>query len=267
MRPAWSVQEFEWETGCASESNATAVCDSPCGTVGEPVRDLDDVPPIRNRRYLQYIRQLEMHAAVLGVFVQHGAEDLARGRQVLLEERRFFLLQALGAFAPGSQRGMEGQVTQQVEGVRLRLAGHVGESFHVDTLFQKAIDDFRPAFGVQPVPAKFGCVRIQGAHPVGGVVGELAAGELSALRVELIDQVLHDLDLAVVDIVLPGQALGVIVEPARWQSRVRARETRNLERSLTRNPIPHRGHRDVLQADAPPKARWATPNRMGAQLS
>ena len=30
--PAWSVQEFEWETECAS--NATMVSDSPCGTVG-----------------------------------------------------------------------------------------------------------------------------------------------------------------------------------------------------------------------------------------
>ena len=34
-----------------------------------------------------------------------------------------------------------------------------------------------------------------------------------------------------------------------------------------RNPVPYRGHRDVLRADAPPKARWANPNRMGAQLS
>ena len=34
MPPAWSVVEFEWETGCASESNATVVSDSPCGTVG-----------------------------------------------------------------------------------------------------------------------------------------------------------------------------------------------------------------------------------------
>ena len=30
-----------------------------------------------------------------------------------------------------------------------------------------------------------------------------------------------------------------------------------------RNPVPYRGHRDVSRADAPPKARWATPNRMG----
>ena len=34
-----------------------------------------------------------------------------------------------------------------------------------------------------------------------------------------------------------------------------------------RNPVPYRGHRDVLRADAPPKARWANPNRMRAQLS
>ena len=34
-----------------------------------------------------------------------------------------------------------------------------------------------------------------------------------------------------------------------------------------RNPVPYRGHRDVLRADAPPQARWANPNRMGAQLS
>ena len=34
-----------------------------------------------------------------------------------------------------------------------------------------------------------------------------------------------------------------------------------------RNPVPYRGHRDVLRADAPPKAHWANPNRMGAQLS
>ena len=30
-----------------------------------------------------------------------------------------------------------------------------------------------------------------------------------------------------------------------------------------RNPVPYRGHRDVLRADAPPQARWANPNRMG----
>ena len=32
-----------------------------------------------------------------------------------------------------------------------------------------------------------------------------------------------------------------------------------------RNPVPYRGHRDVLRADAPPKARWATSNAMEAQ--
>ena len=31
--------------------------------------------------------------------------------------------------------------------------------------------------------------------------------------------------------------------------------------------MPYRGHRDVSRADAPPKARWATSNRMGAQSS
>ena len=122
-------------------------------------------PPFRDRRNLQDVRQLELHAAVLGVLVQHGAENLARGRHVLLEERRFFLLQALRAFAPGSQRRMKGQVTQQVDGVRLRPAGRLGEGFHVDALFQKAIDDLCPAFEVQPVPAKIGCVRIQGGVP------------------------------------------------------------------------------------------------------
>ena len=34
-----------------------------------------------------------------------------------------------------------------------------------------------------------------------------------------------------------------------------------------RNPVPYRGHRDVLRADAPPQARRATPNRMGARSS
>ena len=34
MPPAWSVQVFEWETGTTSESHATVVSDSPCGTVG-----------------------------------------------------------------------------------------------------------------------------------------------------------------------------------------------------------------------------------------
>ena len=32
-----------------------------------------------------------------------------------------------------------------------------------------------------------------------------------------------------------------------------------------RNPVPYRGHRDVLRADAPPMARWATSNAMEAQ--
>ena len=32
-----------------------------------------------------------------------------------------------------------------------------------------------------------------------------------------------------------------------------------------RNPVPYRGHRDVLRADAPPKARRATPNRRRAR--
>ena len=34
MPPAWSVHAFEWETGSTSESHATVVSDSPCGTVG-----------------------------------------------------------------------------------------------------------------------------------------------------------------------------------------------------------------------------------------
>ena len=79
------------------------------------------------------------------------------------------------------------------------------------------------------------------AYPVGRVVGKQAAGELPALRVELVDQVLHDLDLAVVDVILPGQTLVVIVDLARGQSLVRARE-RKIEVGLRLPSLRHLDH-------------------------
>ena len=62
-----------------------------------------------------------------------------------------------------------------------------------------------PAVGVEPVPAQLCGVGIQAAQLVASIVGQLAAGELFAIGVQFVHQVVDDFDVAAVH-----------MELARW---------------------------------------------------
>ena len=103
-----------------------------------------------------------------------SVEHLSRLGSKPVEEVALFSLQALGPLAAGPERRVVGEMAQQVERIRLGLADIIGQGAEVDPPFLQPLHDLRPAFRVEPVLAEPGRVRIEGAHVVAGVVGEMA---------------------------------------------------------------------------------------------
>ena len=80
-----------------------------------------------DRRHAQHVGQQELGVAVLGVLVEQLFEDGARLGAVAAPEVLALALECQRAFAARAQRGVEGQVAEQVEGVGLGLAGALGQ--------------------------------------------------------------------------------------------------------------------------------------------
>ena len=80
---------------------------------------------------------------------------------VLLEEVLLLLAQPLGPLAAGAQRGVEGEVAEQVERVGVGLVGGLGQLVEVDAALRQACDDRRRAPRRRP-----SCVRKLGGVAV-----------------------------------------------------------------------------------------------------
>ena len=70
---------------------------------------------------VQHVGKDELGCAVFGVFFQQLFKDLAGFRRVWVEEVLFLRPQRLSAVTAGAQRGVVGEMANQVEGVRIRL--------------------------------------------------------------------------------------------------------------------------------------------------
>ena len=102
----------------------------------------------------------------------------------------------------GAKRRVEGDVAEQVEGIGVRLLGGFGKVIEADATLGQALDDFGSPHGVGPLRPQGRGVRAQGANGLGGVVGVADDPQLLAVRVDVIDEVRRDLDVAPVEVEL-----------------------------------------------------------------
>ena len=147
--------------------------------------NLDDVahlPVFGNWRDFQHDRQNELRCAVLGVFFEQLAENLPCLGAVLLEEIFACLAELLRPLAAGAERGVEGEMTEQVERVRVGLLRGVGEFGEVDPALLQAADDLESLLRVGPLGAQLGRGRTKGADAVRGKSAEVPAPNVRLRR-------------------------------------------------------------------------------------
>ena len=90
---------------------------------------------VGKRWHLEHIGQDELGVAMLRVFFQQFFQNCTGFGTKAVEKVLPLALQPLGPLATGTQRGVEGEVTEQVEGVRLRLTGDLGQLFEIHAPF------------------------------------------------------------------------------------------------------------------------------------
>ena len=78
---------------------------------------------MRDGRNLKRVGQLELRQAVLGVAIQQLFQNRAGLHPVLGQEGGLLLAEAGGALAAGPHGPLEGQVTEQIEGIGCGLLG------------------------------------------------------------------------------------------------------------------------------------------------
>ena len=116
----------------------------------------------RQRGDVEHVRQDELRIAVLGVLLQQLVQDLAGLGSIPGEEVLVRLSQTLRSLAAGAKRGVEGQVTEEVERVGLGLLGGLGEFREVDAALFELPDDLGPLLRVGPLGAQFRSGRAEG---------------------------------------------------------------------------------------------------------
>ena len=97
-------------------------------------------------------------------------------------------------------------MAEQVERVGVGLLGGLGQLVEVDAALLERLDDLGALLGIGPCGAQLRRGRAERADLLGGVVGVADDAELLAVRVELVDQVRGDLDLAAVEVELAALA-------------------------------------------------------------
>ena len=113
--------------------------------------NLHDVAVFGDRRHFQHVGDDELRRAVLGVLFQQFLQDVPGLGAVLVEEVLAFGAEPLGPFPPGPQRGVEGQVAEQVERVGVRLLGGLGQFVEVDAPLGQAVDDLAATVRRRPI--------------------------------------------------------------------------------------------------------------------
>jgi hypothetical protein len=137
---------------------------------------------------------------VLGVFFQQLFEDLTSLRGIAREEVRLRRLELLRTLAPRAEWCAESQVAEEIEGVGVRLLGRLGQLGKIHAALLQALDDLRTLGRIGPLRAQLRRRRTQGPNRFPRVFGITDHAELLAVRVQLVNQVRRDLDLAAVEV-------------------------------------------------------------------
>ena len=152
-----------------------------------------------------------MRDAVVGVLLQQFFQDTSCVGAVTLEEVPALRAESLGTFPPCPQRGVESDMAEQVERVRVGLVCCRSEFVEVDAPLFQGGNDLRPSGGIRPAAAQVGGVGEERPHLVGGVVGVLDHAELVTLGVKLVDEMGSDFHLPAIDVELAPLALVLVV--------------------------------------------------------
>jgi hypothetical protein len=116
----------------------------------EETGDLTHVPVPGDGRDLENVWYDELGRSVLGVLLQQLFEYRPSLGAVAVEEVLLLVAQPVGPLPAGTQRRVEGQVTEQVERVRFRLVARRGELVEVYAPLLQQSDDLRPPLRVGP---------------------------------------------------------------------------------------------------------------------
>ena len=143
-----------------------------------------------------------MGCAVLRILLQQVFEDLARRGGVAFEEVLLLAPEVCGTLPPRAQRGVEGDVAEQIEGVSVRLAGHRAQLVEADAALFEQLDHQRAGLRIGPLLAQRRQRGVERAHLFAGIVGVLHDPQLLAVRVQLVDQVGDDLHHTAVEVEL-----------------------------------------------------------------
>jgi len=111
---------------------------------------------VGDRWDLQHIGDDELGRTIFGVFVQQIMEDCPGLWPILIEEVFFLLPQPVGAFPTGAQGGVEGDMAEQVERIRLGLVCGRGQFVEVDAALLEQGNDYRALLRVGPPLAYVG---------------------------------------------------------------------------------------------------------------
>ena len=101
-------------------------------------------------------------------------------------------------------------MTKEVKRVGIRLSYSVGKLVEVNPPFLKLPDHLGPLFRVGPLLAHPDCAGEEGAHLVGSIVAVLDHPQLSAVRIEFVNQMRGDLHLAAIIVILTPFPFAVV---------------------------------------------------------
>ncbi len=93
-------------------------------------------------------------------------------------------------------------MAQQVERIGVGLLGGLGEFLEADAALGQSPDDLGSLHGIGPLRPQFRRGRAQRADGLCRVVGVADDPELLPVRVEVVDEVGRDLDLAAIEVEL-----------------------------------------------------------------
>ena len=119
-----------------------------------PTEQGDDVaylPMGGEWRNLKYVGQFELCVTVDRVLLQQVFENLPRLWAVPPEEVGSRFLQVLGTLPAGAKRRVEGNVTEKIEWVGVRLLGGFSQVVKADPTLGQALDDFGSQHGICPL--------------------------------------------------------------------------------------------------------------------
>ena len=163
-----------------SSLTAARSCSAPPNKLG----DLDHVAVLRDRRNLEHVGQHELRRAVLGVLLEQlvRAPRAPRVRNCSKNVLLLFLTRASARSRRVRSGALKARWQSRSKGSASGWLGGLGQLVEVDAALLQRRDDLGPLVRVAPAWRAARRGRIQRAHLLGGVVGELDDAELLAVR-------------------------------------------------------------------------------------